>query len=94
MVKSNRTDYEQKMLRHKNRCFWTTISSRFAKRPSYGRNYHRCNILISSMNLSEISKKGSLLIIFLKLHRYTDIDVGNLRKLEYFYEYFINPRNA
>ena len=34
---SNRTDYEKTMIIHETFCFWTTISSRFVKRLSYGK---------------------------------------------------------
>ena len=56
---SNRTDYNQTMIRHKNRYFWTTIPSQFTKRPSYSQNLHRCSLLIIFLNLSGISKMGS-----------------------------------
>ena len=35
------------------------------------------------MNLSGVSKIGSFLIVDVKLNRYKDSDVGNLRKFEY-----------
>ena len=37
---------------------------------------------------------GSFLIIVVKLSIYKDGDVGNLRKFEYFYDYFRHSSNA
>ena len=37
---------------------------------------------------------GSFLIIVVKLSSYKDGDVGNLRKLEYLYDYFRHSANA
>ena len=37
---------------------------------------------------------GSFMIIVVKLYNYKDSDVRNLRKSEYFYEYFRHSCNA
>ena len=66
----------------------------FGKRPSGGRNSHWYSLLIISLNLSGFSKMGSFLIIVVKLHSYKDSDVRNLRKFEYFYDYFRHSRNT
>ena len=83
--------------RHKtglNRCFQTTISSRFKKRLSCGKMPHQCIFLRIPLNLSGLPNMGSFLIIVIKLYSYIDNEVGNLRKFEYFCGFFIHSRNA
>ena len=72
-----------------NCVFKATISSRFAKRLSYGTISHWCSLLKIDLNLSEPPKMGSYLIIVIKLYRYKDSDVGNIRKIKYFHDYNI-----
>ena len=46
-----RRDYKHTMISHENLCFWTTISSQFAKWPSYGLHLHWCSIITILLNL-------------------------------------------
>ena len=50
--------------------------------------------MIRHKNISRILKMDSFLIIAVNLYRYKDSDVGNLRKIEYFNDYFRHERNA
>ena len=77
----------------KNPCFLTTISSQLTKQPFDGLDPQRYSILIITLNLDGISNMGSLLSIVVKLKIYKDSDVGNLRKFEYFNNYFRHLRN-
>ena len=91
---SNITDYEYTMIRNENRCFWTTISSRFSKQPSYGINLYWFSLLIISLNLYGITSTGPFIIRVVKLHSYRDSYVRNLCKFKYFNKYFRHSRVA
>ena len=74
--------------------FKTTISSWFAKRLSHGKRYHQCSLLIIALNLSDPQNVGSLLIIAVKLYSYKDINVWNIRAINYFDNYYRPSRKA
>ena len=59
-----------------------------------GQSSHRCSLIIILLNLSGILDMGSFLTIVVKLYSYIDSDVRNLRKYEYFHDYFRPSRNA
>ena len=65
-----------------NYCFWTTISSRFAKWLSYGQSSHRCSLIRIALNLSSPLNMGSFLNTVLKLYIYKYSDVRGNRKEE------------
>ena len=77
--------------RHKsgqNRVFYTTISSRFAKQLSYGQSSYQCSLLRIALDLSGLMNMGSFPNIVVKLYSYKEIDVGNIRKIKHFHDYF------
>ena len=77
--------------RHKSvihRLFNTNILIWFSKRMSYVQSSHHCSHIGISLNLSVPLKMGSFLSIVVKLYSYIDFDVGNLRKIKYFRDYF------
>ena len=55
---------------------------------------HTGPVLFSFLSTTRVLNVGSFLLIVLKLYSYKDGDVGNLRKFEYFYDYFKHSRNA
>ena len=68
--------------------FKTTIKVDLTKRPSYGKSSNRCSIIVIALNLSGHSKMGLFLNIVLKLCGSIHSDVGNVRKIKYFRDYF------
>ena len=77
--------------RHKsgqNRVFKTIISGQCLKRLSYLKSSHWCNHLEFAQNLLGPQNMGSFILIVLKSYSYRDSDIGNLRKIKYFCDYF------
>ena len=77
-----------------NRCFCTTISSIFAKILCYIQSSHWCSLLKISLNLSGLQNMGSFLLIVVTLYIYIYSDIGNIRKIKYFHDYFRHSRKA
>ena len=71
-----------------NRCFKTNILSWLAKHPYYARDSHWSSIIKLPLSYKGVLEMGSFLIIVVKIYRYIDGDVENLRKFECFYDYF------
>ena len=70
-----------------NLYFKTTVSSRFAKRPKYDKNLHQ-QVLFSFPSTTRKLNMRSFLPIDVNLYRHKDGDVVNIRKFEYFNDYF------